>query len=299
MRQKARTSTGNMMILVSVFFAINGVLLLLASSFGALYFEHSRLQNSANEIALAGARKMNENDRIGQMNNMTARSRQLVYCSTETFAQVDASYTHLRHLAEQLAEEARDSARDLDNEHDFLAHYAKVDAEGAMMAKYAEIRTSYPMCLPWLKVEAPTIGHYRSGKIVDVESNVPEMRGFSELATHDTTAGYVKIYPDMKLYKQAINARLPGTDSSLDFKIDSLPAPIADSASASIMSTSTAIAPARAVLADKFRNVGGDEIPSACQVRLKLKVSTTLGATAQSEAQAIGTAAATGGGLPL
>lgn len=35
-------------------------------------FTRNRLQASANEIALVGARKLNANDRIGQMNNMVA-----------------------------------------------------------------------------------------------------------------------------------------------------------------------------------------------------------------------------------
>jgi hypothetical protein len=295
-----RSQSGNMLILSSVFMALVAILVLLASSFGALWFEHSRLQQSANEIALAGARKLNENDRLGQMNNMVARCRQLYYSSADDLSQVDASYEHLHHLAEQLANEARDSAYLIDSEQQALATLARNEAQTAMNAKYDEIKVSYPMSLPWLRVDAPTMPISRNGKLRDVESNVFEMRGFSELVTHDNSQSYLRSYPDgIKLYKEHTNARLPGGASHLNFRISSLAAPVTDVAGVSLVSNRTTIAPARAVLASKFRTIDSSEFPSACQVTLKLKVTTGLGAAGSSYEEAVGTATATGGGLPL
>ncbi len=298
-RRQARKNSGNMLILVSVFMAVAALFVLCASSLGSLFFEHSRLQNSANEIALAGARKLNENDRLGQMNNMIGRCRQLVYCSTDTYAQVDTTYAHLRHLAEQLAEESRDSAADMETERHLLAELARNEAQITMTKKFNEIKVSYPMSLPWLKVEAPTLESIVPGKLADVQSNVMEMKGFSELESHDVAQGYLKVYPDLKLYKEHIDARLPAPDNALRFKLASLAAPVGDSASSPIISSSTTVAPARAALAKKFRTIDDDELPSACQVTIDLKIGATLGASTQDKAEAIGTAAATGGGLPL
>jgi len=295
-----RNAKGNMLIMVSVFMALIAVLVLLACSFGAIYFEHTRLQQSANEIALAGARKLNENDRVGQMNNMIARCRQLVFCSTQNFNDVDTSYHHLHHLAEQLDEEARDSAMLLETERHQLATLSRSEANDAMEAKFNEIKVSYPMSLPWIKVSTPTVASQVEGKLHDVQSNVAEMKGFHELELHDAAYPYLQSYADgVKLYKEHTNARLPGTDASLNFKIASLPAPVAATSGISLISAQTTVSAARAVLASKFRNIDSDELPSACQVTLSLGVSTTLGASSQSHAQAIGTAVVTGGGLPL
>lgn len=294
-----RNQSGNMLIMVGVFSAMSGVLILLASSFGALFVEESRLQQSANEIALSGARKLNENDRIGQMNNMVARCRQLVFCSSDTYSQVDTSYEHLRHLSEQLADEARESAELLETERHQLSVLAKNEANDAMLAKFNEIKTTYPMCLPWLRVDTPVLHNRKNGKIADVQSNVLEMKGFHDLEAHDAAQGYLHTYPDMKLYKQDCDAHLPGGDNYLHFKLASLPAPVADSSAPSIISNTTTVSPARAVLAQTFRTMDGDELPSACQCTLKMTVATTLGASSSQTAQAIGTAVATGGGLPL
>lgn len=297
-RAKQRKSSGNMLICTCVFFAVNAILILLASSFGALFIEQARLQNSANEIALAGARKLNENDRIGRMNNMISRCRQLVYCSTDTHSQVDTSYTHLRYLADQLANEARESAHTVETERERLASAAGADANAAMDAKFQEIKVSYAMALPWLKVGVPTASSFKRGRIKEVESNVMEMKGFPDLESHDATQNHLKSLPDVKLYKRG-DARLPGSDSTLVFRFSSLPAPVADSP-ANIFSGNASVAPARAVLANSFIEItGSNQISSACQIKLTLPVGTTLGASSTKPVECIGTAAATGGGLPI
>lgn len=293
MRLPRRSQNGNMLILVSVFMAVAAIAVLLACSYGALFFEANRLQASADEIALAGARKLNENDRIGQMNNMVARCRQLVYCSREIVGEVDPSNERLKELAEQLLQESRESAQDLETERVYLAGLAKTEAIVVMNAKYASVKAGYVMALPWLKVSMPALTNVSAnGKLKLVESNVEELKSYDDLTTYDSSQGYLHTYSDLKLYKQNVNAKLPGSDSDLTFKIGSLPAPLGDAAGKNVQ-----VPPARVVLADKFETAGTNVLPSACQVELDLPVNTGLGANGGGISKAVGSACATGGNL--
>jgi hypothetical protein len=282
-----------MLILVSVMMAVNALLVLLASSFGALFFESNRLQASADEIALIGARKLNENDRIGQINSMVARSRQLVFASRESYSEVDASYIHLRNLAQQLLDEARDGATTLEHERQQLRSLARQEATDAMLAKFNEIKNTYPLSLPWVRVSAAqmNLADIKLGKLSGVQSNVSALTGYDELVSFDHSCGHLQSYSDVELYKDHIDARLPGSDADLNFKLSSLPAPVGDAGSNANQQT----APARAVLASKFAAVDADEIPSLCQVKLHLSVATALGANGSGNAIATGTACAAGG----
>src|ERR1700679_3025457 len=70
---------GNILVFACFAVVLIAMLALVGYSFSGLYFEHNRLQASADEIALTGAKKLNDRDRIGQLNNMISRCRQLVY----------------------------------------------------------------------------------------------------------------------------------------------------------------------------------------------------------------------------
>ena len=290
-----------MLIVVSVFTAVVAVGMIVTCSFGAVFFEQNRLQGTADEIALAGSRVLNENDRIGEMNNMLARCRQLVYSSRQDYSQVDSSYEHLRNLASQLVNESRESASTLEHERSSLAVIARNEAEVAMHNKFNELKNTYPMSLPWLQVGQPQIELSQLGKLQGVQCNVAEVTGFDTLSAFDHASGFLHIYPDLNLYKEHSNARLPGSDSDLNFKLSSLPAavgdkPPADAAQASSM-LNVSVAPARAVLASKFAHADSDDLPSACQVKLLLRIGTGLGAHAEATARAVGSAAATGGNV--
>ncbi len=92
-----------MLILGSVVMTVVGLGLLIGYSYGGLIFTHNRLQGSADEIALAGARKLNENDRVGQMNNMIARSRQMLIESQINLDKAQSDYPQLQAIAEEHA----------------------------------------------------------------------------------------------------------------------------------------------------------------------------------------------------
>jgi hypothetical protein len=278
-----RGQRGSVLILACVMFCVLAIALLIGYSFGGLFFTHNRLQTSANEIALAGARKLNELDRIGQMNNMVARSRQLVAYSRKQLEDCHNNQPGLESLAQELLNEARVDAKSLEAQRKSLHALAQGEAFDAMDNKLAEIEGSYPMNLPWLKVTMPVMVEANFGKCAGVETNVEQLQYIDEVESKDGAASYVTTGGGLKLYKNDIDAKLDGSDSDLTFKISSLPAPVQKT-----------VSPARIVLASAFRDSVGDQIPTCCQVKIRLNVSSHLGVESGGVLESTGTAGATG-----
>lgn len=278
-----RQESGSMQVLACSLFAFIAIGLLIAFSYGGLFFIQNRLRTSADEIALAGARKLNDQDRIGQMNNMIARSRQLVFSSREELDKTTAEYPQLEGLAQQLLAESRESAILLENQRKSLRDLAVAEANTAMQQKFDEIKGTYPMALPWLTVGTATMPTKKLGKISELQSNVLQLKNIDELETFDSSSGYLHASPGLKLYKESIDAKLPATDNDLKFKLCPLPAPVEKT-----------VSPARLVLYKKYKPAESDHMPCAAQVELKVTIGTGLGANAQSEMTAVGTACATG-----
>lgn len=281
--RKGREQRGSVLILACVMFCVLAIALLIGYSFSGLFFTHNRLQTSANEIALAGARKLNELDRIGQMNNMVARSRQLVAYSRKQLEDCHNNQPGLEALAQELLNEARDDAKSLEAQRKSLHALAQGEAFDAMDNKLAEVEGSYPMNLPWLKVTMPVMVEANFGKCAGVETNVEQLQHIDEVESKDGAASYVTNGGGLKLYKNDVDAKLDGSDSDLTFKISALPAPVQKT-----------VSPARIVLASAFKDSVGDQIPSCCQVKIRLNVSSHLGVESGGVLESTGTAGATG-----
>lgn len=281
--KKSRRQSGNMLILGSVVMALVGLGLMIGYSYGGLVFTHNRLQASADEIALAGARKLNDGDRIGQMNNMIARSRQLVYESRLQRDRVETEYPQLIAIAQQLLDESRDSAEELESQRKHLKIVAQNEALIAMEKKFDQIKGTYPMSLPWMKVSSPQLVRMRLGRLENVESNVEELKNIKELETWDKERNYVKDSPGLRLYRRNCKAELPGPEADLKFYMCSLAPPVQKT-----------VSPAHISLAKSYKQVQEHEIASCTQVKITLNVATGLGAQAQSDLSAMSTAAATG-----
>lgn len=282
-RGRVRRSGGSVLVLAMVVIGLLAVSLLIGYSYGGLFFEHNRLQASANEMALAAARKLNDKDRIGQMNNMIARNRQLVFSGRQQFDECKEKYPGLASLAEELLDESRDSTKTLEAQRKQLSIVAKKEAKLAMQKKFEEINKTYAMYLPWMKVEEPLLAGWQCGRVVNTESNVEMLKNISELEAYDIEQSYATT-AGMKLYKHDIDAKLPNADSDLTFRIAALSAPV--------MKT---VAPARIILNANYDSVVGDNLPSACRVKVWLPVGTGLGPNASSKMSCIGAASATGG----
>lgn len=283
-RNQPRNANGNILILVFLSFAIVCVLVIAAVSFGGLFFIHNRLQTSAEEIALAGAAKLNEYDRLGRMNNMVARCRQLVFSSRDDFDETGRKFKDLEPFAQTLFDESVQSARDLEAERQRLKTLCQSESRTAMQRKFDEIKETYRLTLPWLIVSAPQMRIMEFGKMRDVESNVKEMKHLEKLYKEDQgkNAAFAD-YPSMKVYKAEKDQRLDGLD--LSFKLSSLTPTVKND-----------IAQARIMLPNKFTKNDPDYAPSTTKVELSCSVEAALGFAAKSVMTAIGNASTTGGG---
>lgn len=281
--KRKRNTKGNMLILGSVVMALVGLGLLIGYSYGGLVFTHNRLQASADEIALAGARKLNDGDRIGQMNNMIARSRQLVYYSRLQLDDAADKYPQLVKIAQQLLDESTDTATELENQRNHLKLVAQNEAIDAMIKKFDQVKVTYPMSLPWMKVGKPQLIRMRLGGLENVENNVEALKNIPELEDWDNSHPYITNNPGLKLYRKGVNAKLPGQESNLNFILCSLAAPVEKT-----------VSPAHIALAKAYQMQADDEIASCTQVKLLLPVATGLGADAKRDLSAMSTAACTG-----
>ncbi len=283
-RAKNRQERGNILILACFSFMALSLTLIMSYSFCGVYWLHNRLQASADEISLAGAKKLNDRDRIGQMNNMVARCRQLVHSSRDDFDTTKKDYPELASFAEPLLDEARASAADLELERKKMNAVAESEALQAMQSRFNDIKGTYPMVLPWLNIGTPVITARSLGKFDDVQSNVTEFTQFTNLKDEDRTQSYVTTSPGgLNLYTAEKNHKLVNTDVDLDFNLSSLPPLIGKQ-----------ISSARNIQPKDFVPAKAGYAPSTAQVILQLKVSTGLGIYAGSTLLAKGSALTTG-----
>jgi hypothetical protein len=289
-RRVNRTQTGNILVLSCVCFAVACAALIMGYSFASLFFVNNRLQAVADEIAIAGAKKLNDKDRIGQINNMVARCRQLVYSSRKDLDDTKQKYPDLVSFAEPLLNEARDSAYLLESERRNIAGRAQSEAAQIMQSEFDQAKGKFPMTLPWLKIETPKLTGFKFGRIEDVQSNVEELKSdFKDLKQHDDGFNHIDRVPlpGLPLYRCDVDfpdgLKLPGDDNNLTFKLSSLPAPV-----------DGIIAPAREVLPEKLKDLPKGSIPSAAGVSLQMKVETGLGFKAGANMALDGTATTTG-----
>lgn len=285
MSRRQRNQKGNMLIFVTLAMCFLTVGLVIAGSYAGVFFAQSRLQSSADEIALAGARKLNEFNRLGQMNDMVARCRQLVYASNKQMVEVEGYHNNplMEKLTRQLDDEAMESAESLDFERRKLATVANEDARATMKQKFEQIRDSYKITLPWLKIDAPGMVISDTGSVKGMQSNAHELEGFPELAQEDK--GNIIDGKPTSLYRAENDARLPISNSPT-FKFSPLPPAVGNE-----------MAPARAVLPGDFKAVPGDYAPCTARAGLRINVGTGLGPQGNGNLQVIAAAVATGGGL--
>lgn len=299
-RKTVKRNKGSIIFLTCIIFAMIALLLVVAYSFSGLYFVRNRLQSSANEIALAGAKKLNEKDRLGQMNNAIALCRQLVYSSRQDYEKTKNEFKELETFAEPLLKESRESADTLESERKVLTDLAKRESLEAMQEQFDSIKASYAMTLPWLQISSPQMISPQFGKIDGLESNVEELTQIKALATDDRNQNNVDVTSNaaagaqpgggpgaggLNLYKGEKNHKLSGSDNDLSFKMSSLPAPVKG-----------VISPTRILLTSTFKNSSpsSEYAPPAAQVLLRLKVETGLGPKAEAFMESRGTAITTG-----
>ncbi len=241
-------------------------------AFYLLLSEQKRGQTEADKLALAIAKKMNEDDRVGQINNLIIRNRELVYTSRLTEGTTQNSYlAFCAPLAQQLLDEATSSNIRIDRERHNQVNLMKKSVRDIVEQYNMHTQSAKTFSLPWWQSYALQVFQVNGGSLKDVQSNVEHTEIYEDLNYLDQRARYFQ--PGSMLYMGNINARLPAPDNTLDFKITSCPAPV-----------DKMVAPARLANPEvfKFGNLffengksvkqSFDQIPTAVQVIGKMDV---------------------------
>jgi hypothetical protein len=284
-KKQSRKPYGNMMLLSVLGFGLLLIFITIGTSFSMVLFVQNQVQRLADQVALTGACQLNDGNRLGQMNNLVARSRQLVYASRQNTYLAANSSTDLQQLAQQFLDEDRQNAVALDQERGRLQILASREATQAMKDTFAQQSALYTMVLPWLVVKAPSMSNASCGQINAIDSNVTALTGIEDLADYDRSKKYIQ--KASQLYAANTDEKLPGEDGDLHFYLASLAAPVNDN-----------IAPARLALSSVFRPVVGSYLPSATNVSVQIGLATDF-VHGNATEFSVSSVAASNGGSPV
>lgn len=274
---------------ILVFVIIVGITVML------IFSSNSKSKNAADELALTSAQVLNNEDRQGRINTLSERSRELVYSSRNTYAELSRNVHHLEPLSRQMMEEARNGAIIVGRERSAIIVDMSNQIDAELKEENRKLLERNTMNLGWFRTKAPLITGCEIGTIKDVDSNVLAPQGLEELRSYDIKNNLINTKSN--LYRAGIELKLPSPDSDLSFNLSSLPAPVKGT-----------IPGARLLAEDRFvpkakMNLGskkisfGDNMPSA----VRLSISTQVTASGQGQLSgnvANSSVATTNGGTP-
>lgn len=188
-----------------------------------LLAQQKRGQSDTDEVALNLAKLMNGDDRVGQMNNVVERCRELVYVSRTNLNKASSMSNPLfEPLAQQLLNESRANSQLVENERVNQLNLTTLRIKSFIANHNQSTRSGNRLALPFFQTQFPIIQEANFGAIAGVQSNVENLQVIPELKDYDLGQHYIQ--PGSNLYMGNINAKLPAPDSDLDFKLASLPA---------------------------------------------------------------------------
>lgn len=220
---RRRQSSGKMLILVALVVVLISFFFIVGILFMTLLSQHSRSQYNVDALALNLAKILNEHDRVGQMNQMVARNRELVYTTRQDMIMCEQQgLGHLEPLQQQLLDEAYYAHDEIESER---LHQIDLVSKELMKATrdYNNHRNGNSISIfPWLRTFEPEIARVDVGCIKNVQSNVRDNAVIEELLEFDSQKNYVE--PGSSLFRANVNAKLPEPDEKLDYKFSALPA---------------------------------------------------------------------------
>lgn len=295
--QRINRSNGSMLTLSIVSLVVICLIILTFFVIYFLFFTQNRLQDSSDEIALTGARAMNAHDYVGQINNLVAFSRQLVFNSRNAYDQSTHSEVPVQSLAAILLNESRAGAEMVSKDRETLLQLTNKNIREIANSAGDKAMSKSNFQLPWAKSQAPSILNLELGFLKDVDSNVEAPTGNSGLYALDQSQQLIN--QKTHLYRGNISLPLIGPESDLKFKLASLPAPVKGT-----------VAPARLLSTTSFQNLSYivkngktvkgnfDQFPSALKLDTQVQVEANSGKEMKNTVQAHSFSAA-GGANPL
>ena len=233
--------------MLSMTFLVGGILIficVLAFCGYMVFSEQNRGQGEADKTVLDLAKVLNDKDRIGKVNNIVARNRELVFLSRQSAVQAaNKGQEHWAPLANYLLDEARASQTLVENERKSQIELSKKSVRDFVEQFNLRTTDKPSLKLPGWQSAHGDIISASLGSVKEVQSNVKNTNVFPELREFDEHEKYFQKGSD--LYLGNINAKLPEPDNDLEFKFASLAAPVEKT-----------VAPARMINPDVFVPLG-------------------------------------------
>jgi hypothetical protein len=292
---KRRRQNGNMLMMVS--WCIVTLLLAIALALSVQYYFSSdkNLQFTADQFAMTTALNLNYGDHIGQMNNLVANSRELVFNSREAYNNTVNNCPQLSGLANRFLAESRQGADSVEQARQGLVALTLTNIRTSLSTQARNVKGI--VVLPWAKSTVPEIVNARLGSFKEVESNVLAPSGNDGLLKLDTKYGYIDSATN--LYYGNSNLQLP-EDADKSFYLTSLSAPV-----------NGTVAPAKLTSADTFQRsldiiknghtesvTMCQQLPSAIQIDMQSRV-TNLVVVDLTNPLTVNATAATNGASPI
>jgi hypothetical protein len=272
-KQTSARAQGNMLTMVALCCGMALFACLVAFAFYMLMSQQKKGQTTADEASLSLARVLNDGDRIGQMNNVIERCRELVYTSrvNDDLAQ-DPKNTLWKDLSAQLLAESRENARLVEAERKNQIKVCVKNLQDIVWTRNKKAPTGKRFSLPWFESYFPQVSELKIGSIKAVESNVENLQVIPNLREFDLQSKYIQ--KGSNLYMGNINAKLPSPDNDLDFKLSSLPADVAGTVAPSRLTTSEVFQPSVSVwLKQKPEMQLPEHLPGATQIVEEMDVA--------------------------
>jgi hypothetical protein len=208
-----------MVILLIALVAIVGLF------FNGLLFQNNRSQEKVDAMAVSLAGLINAGNRVGQMNELEDRCRELIYVSRQNEIACDSGqFSFMSELCNRLLLDARAGQQIVEQERLNQTRLIKDEVQQAAL-NYNKVRSNSGwFSLHGLTTDDPLVTDVALGTIRGVQSNVRCQRVFPQWAYYDYNAGYFNSANG--LYGGNVDARLPQPDDDLHFKLSALPASV-------------------------------------------------------------------------
>jgi hypothetical protein len=220
-----RSEQGSVFLLVALCAVIILAIMAVLLGFYSMVVMQKHGADKAECFSLTAAQKLDDNDRIGQMNNMESRCRELVYLSRQDELEAGASGCPIyQQMSEELLQESRDGATTLDSEYSTVLTDITEDCRQLLKNPSAAEGSTLTLTLPWLKESDKRVESIALGYARGVDSNVYANTNVADLLQFDRQNNFFA--DNSVLFRGNVDAKLPGADSDLHFRISSLPAPV-------------------------------------------------------------------------
>ncbi len=279
---------------MSLIIGIIAFVALCGIGFNYLLFMRARTQYEADAMVLSLASKVNIGDRVGQFNELQEASRELIFVSRKYCDQcTDKTFPAFSSLSNRLLEDARSAHSLLEIERKNQISTIGKEAQDAVLACNRQRNDKSTFAFLGLNCFEPEILRVDLGRIEKVNCNVRSLDAIPDLANFDLSKSYFD--KKTKLFKSDINAKLPDSDSDLDFNFSSLPA-YTDNISAPPRNTNDRVFIRYCTVFEKgkIKSTSAKQIPSAIQVYYGMDVTVPWDHSKMSPIGTVATGSASG-----